>query len=366
VSVPRLTWTGLEQEGVERGKVDGESVAGVIAKWTGIPEQKLTESESERLLRMEEHLHERVVGQEEAVSRVAGLVRRSRVGLRDRRRPVGVFLFLGPTGVGKTELAKALAEALFGSEDQMIRLDMSEYQERHTVSRLIGAPPGYVGYEEEGQLTGQLRDKPYSVVLLDEIEKANPEIFDVFLQVFGEGRLTDSKGRTVVASHAIFIMTSNLPPERRRVELGLQAQEEQEESEGRLSQVRRHFRPEFVNRIDEAVVFHPLSAEHVAQIARRRVERLRKQVLEEQEISLEVTEEAISLLARLGHDDRSGARELNRVVERLLEEPLSERILAGKVRRGEILVAGVSGEKLEFEREPGDTVDLSQGVDDGG
>jgi ATP-dependent Clp protease ATP-binding subunit ClpC len=327
-------------------QVTAELVAEVVAEWTGIPLGRLTQAATERLLHLEEVLQRRVVGQDAAVARVAGRIRQARAELSDPRRPVGVFLFLGPTGVGKTELARALADALFGSEDSLIRLDMSEYQEKHTVARLIGAPPGYVGYGDEGQLTGRLRSQPYAVVLLDEIDKGHPDVFDLFLQVFDAGRLTDAQGRTVDAKHAIFIMTANLVSERRR--LGFDAQGSSPQHEEPQEALLRQFRPEFVNRIDEVIVFRPLGVESLRDIVLRRVADLQDRLRRERGVDLDLAAEALALLVRRGQG-AGGARELGRAIARLLEEPLSRALLDGSLHAGLRVQVCAEGDRLRFD-----------------
>jgi ATP-dependent Clp protease ATP-binding subunit ClpC len=300
--------------------VDAEDIAETVSKWTGIPVSRMLETEKEKLLKMEERLHQRVIGQDEAITAVADAVRRGRAGLQDPNRPIGSFIFLGPTGVGKTELAKALAEFLFDSEEAIVRLDMSEYMEKHTVSRLIGAPPGYVGYEEGGQLTEAIRRRPYRVILLDEIEKAHPDVFNILLQMLDDGRLTDGQGRTVDFKNTVIIMTSNLGTE--LVTGGKFSKEEL------LSALRRGFRPEFLNRIDEIVVFNPLSFEEVKKIVELQVHRLEAK-LKEQGIEISLTDEVKDLLAHEGYDPQFGARPLKRTIQRLIENPLSK-VLLGK------------------------------------
>jgi ATP-dependent Clp protease ATP-binding subunit ClpB len=295
-------------------EVDAEDIAEVVEKWTGIPVARLLEGEVEKLVHMEERLHQRVVGQDEAVSAVASALRRSRAGLQDPDRPIGTFLFLGPTGVGKTELARALAEFMFDSSEAMIRIDMSEYMEKHAVSRLVGAPPGYVGYEEGGQLTEAVRRRPYSVVLLDEVEKAHPDVFNALLQVMDDGRLTDGQGRTVDFKNVVLIMTSNIPGGREGVEA--------------------HFRPEFVNRLDDIVEFAPLSREQLGEIVGIQVERLVRRV-REREIEVELTDEARVLLGNLGYDPTYGARPLKRVIQKRLVDRLALAILQGEFRAGD-------------------------------
>jgi ATP-dependent Clp protease ATP-binding subunit ClpB len=325
---PRET-TFLKEE------VDAEDVAEVVAKWTGIPVSRLMEGEVEKLIHMEERLHRRVIGQDEAVEAVANALRRSRAGLQDPERPIGVFLFLGPTGVGKTELARALAEFMFDSQDAMVRIDMSEYMEKHSVSRLVGAPPGYVGYDEGGQLTEAVRRRPYSVVLLDEIEKAAPEVFDILLQVFDDGRLTDGQGRTVDFKNTVVIMTSNIPGGR----AGVEAQ----------------FKPEFINRLDDIVEFEPLSRDQIGEIVDLQVERLARRV-EERGIQIELTEDARTLLGNLGYDPTYGARPLKRVIQKRLIDKLAMAILEGAFREGDIVIVDAAEGELTFskagEREP--------------
>jgi ATP-dependent Clp protease ATP-binding subunit ClpB len=325
-------------------EVTEEAIAEVVARWTSIPVAKLLEGEKAKLLHMEERLRRRVVGQEEAVRAVATAVRRARAGLKDPNRPVGSFLFLGPTGVGKTELARALAEFLFDDERAMIRLDMSEYMEKHSVARMIGAPPGYVGHEEGGQLTEAVRRRPYAVVLLDEIEKAHPDVFNVLLQLLDDGRLTDGKGRTVDFRNVVVIMTSNIASQLIQ-ELG------EEERERMLAlvkeELRTHFRPEFLNRLDETVVFHRLSREHIRAIVRLQLERL-NQLLADRKIRLEATEGAVALLASEGFDPEFGARPLRRTIQRLVQDPLAELVLAGEVGEGETVRLEVEGEVLRL------------------
>lgn len=351
VKVPLLSMYGeKEAKLANKGEVTGDNVAEVISKWTGIPVRQLTIEERERLLHMAEFIKKRVIGQDEAVERVAEVVKVSRAGLKDPNHPTGVFLFLGPTGVGKTELAKATTEFLFGSENEMIRLDMSEFMEKHSVSKLIGAPPGYIGYEEEGQLTGRLRRKPYSVVLLDEIEKADPDIFDLFLQVFDEGRLTDSQGRTVDARNAIFIMTSNVGTEHHKSQhFGFNIGKEESNSirADIGSELRKTFRPEFLNRLDDTIIFHPLEDNALHKIAFNLLTALRKR-LGEKEILFDVEQEALDLICREGFDPLNGARPLARTIERLVTKPMSEKILEGEFASGDQILVAVQDGKIVF------------------
>jgi ATP-dependent Clp protease ATP-binding subunit ClpB len=303
-------------------EVDAEDVAEVVSRWTGIPVSKLMEGEVQKLIRMEEVLHERVVGQDAAVSAVANAIRRSRSGLSDPNRPIGSFLFLGPTGVGKTELARALADFLFDDERAMVRIDMSEYQEKHTVSRLIGAPPGYVGYEEGGQLTEAVRRRPYAVVLLDEIEKAHTEVFNVLLQLLDDGRLTDGQGRTVDFTNVVLIMTSNLPGD---PEL--------------------FFRPEFLNRIDEIVRFRSLTEADIEQIVHIQLRHLRER-LAQRRLNFEISEEATALLARKGYDPTYGARPLKRVIQREISDALALALLSGYYSEGDTVRVEAAGDEL--------------------
>ena len=323
-------------------EVDEEAVAEVLSIWTGIPVYKLTEEETAKLLRMEDELHKRVVGQEDSIKAVSQAIRRTRAGLKDPKRPSGSFIFLGPSGVGKTELAKTLAEFLFGDEQALIALDMSEYMEKHTVSRLVGSPPGYVGYEEGGQLTEAVRRKPFSVVLFDEIEKAHPDVFNTLLQILEEGRLTDSQGRSVDFRNTVLIMTSNLGTQNlRKANLGFTKADEaityERMKEKVTDALKDHFRPEFLNRIDEVIVFHELTREEVTRIVDLMIKRLQDQ-LEAQGIGLELSESAKVLLALRGYDPTLGARPLRRAIQRLVEDPLSERLLWKEFRAGETIM----------------------------
>jgi ATP-dependent Clp protease ATP-binding subunit ClpB len=330
-----------------RNKVTDEEVAEVVSKWTHIPVSKMLESEKEKLLHMEDALHSRIVGQKQAVTAVCNAIRRSRAGLADPNRPIGSFLFLGPTGVGKTELCKALAEFLFDTEDAVIRLDMSEFMEKHSVSRLLGAPPGYVGYEEGGYLTEHVRRKPYSVILLDEMEKAHPDVFNVLLQVLDDGRLTDSQGRTVDFRNTVIAMTSNLGSE-----LIQQISKEGDYFAMKgavLGAVTKHFRPEFINRIDEIVVFHPLDKEQIKAIAQLQINRLRAR-LAEREYSIFVTDEALDYLAAAGYDPVYGARPLKRSIQQYIENPLAQDILAGKFVPGDRVQIGLNKDQIVFSK----------------
>jgi ATP-dependent Clp protease ATP-binding subunit ClpC len=335
-------------------EVTAEAVAEVVSRQTGIPVSSLTQEEKERLLGLEGHLHRRVVGQEEAVSVVAEAVLRSRAGLASPDRPIGSFLFLGPTGVGKTELARALAEALFGSEDRMVRLDMSEYQERHTVSRLVGAPPGYVGHEEAGQLTEVVRRHPYSLLLLDEVEKAHPDVFNILLQVLDDGRLTDAQGRTVDFTNTVIVMTSNLGSEaitRRGAGIGFGAGGTDAAEEARREQIlrplREHFRPEFLNRIDEVVVFRQLTAEQLRQITDLLLEKTRR-LLHAQGVTVDFTDGAVDWLAQRGYQPEYGARPLRRTIQREVDNQLSRLLLDGTVGEGSRVTVGVEDGHLAF------------------
>ena len=328
-------------------EVDAEDIAEAVSKWTGIPMSKLMEGEVEKLLKMEERLHLRVVGQDEAIQAVANAVRRARAGLQDPNRPIGSFIFLGPTGVGKTELARALAEFLFDDEENVVRLDMSEYQERHTVARLIGAPPGYIGYEEGGQLTEAVRRKLYSVILFDEMEKAHPEVFNVLLQILDDGRLTDGHGRVVNFKNTVVIMTSNIGSQWIR---DLAGQDEEEMRRRVLEALNQHFRPEFLNRVDEIVIFHSLSLDDLVQIVDIQLGHL-KQRLADYKIALHVTDEVKRHLAEEGYDPVYGARPLKRVIQRELQDPLAKEMLEGKFREGDTVRVELQEGRLRFEKE---------------
>jgi ATP-dependent Clp protease ATP-binding subunit ClpB len=338
----RLQQLQADEGALLKEEVDAEEIAEIVARWTGIPVTRLMEGEMEKLLRMESRLHERVVGQEEAIRAVSNAVRRARAGLQDPNRPIGSFIFLGPTGVGKTELARALAEFLFDDERAMIRIDMSEYQEKHTVSRLIGAPPGYIGYEEGGQLTESVRRRPYSVVLFDEIEKAHSEVFNVLLQLLDDGRLTDGQGRTIDFRNTVVIMTSNLGSE-----LWLAGRDAVQRDQI-LRVMQGHFRPEFLNRIDEIVIFRPLTRQdltHIVQIQLRRVAEL----LRGRGFNLEVTPAAAEYLADAGYDPDFGARPLKRSIQREMQDPLALRVLSGDFRSGDTIRVDRGDEGLEFQ-----------------
>ena len=334
---------GKSENQLLRNKVTDEEIAEVVSKWTGIPVSKMLEGEREKLLKMEGLLHQRVIGQDEAVVAVANAVRRSRAGLADPNRPSGSFLFLGPTGVGKTELCKALAEFLFDTEEALVRIDMSEFMEKHSVARLIGAPPGYVGYEEGGYLTEAVRRKPYSVVLMDEVEKAHPDVFNVLLQVLEDGRLTDSHGRTVDFKNTVIVMTSNLGSAQIQELVG----DREAQRAAVMDAVSSHFRPEFINRIDEVVVFEPLGREQIAGIAEIQLQRLRGR-LAERELSLELTPEALDKLIAVGYDPVYGARPLKRAIQRWIENPLAQRILAGDFAPGVQVKTKVEGDEIVF------------------
>ncbi len=336
-------------------EVDAEDVADVVSKWTGIPVTRMLESERAKLIRLEDEIHKRVVGQNDAVSAVANAIRRSRTGLQDINKPIGSFIFLGTTGVGKTEIARALAEYLFDDEHAMVRIDMSEYMEKFSVSRLIGAPPGYVGYEEGGQLTEAVRRKPYSVVLLDEIEKAHPDVFNILLQVLDDGRLTDNQGRTVNFRNTIIIMTSNLGSQMIQERLENVSDEDVENVLGDLrfkliELLRRTIRPEFLNRIDEVVLFKPLTRKEIREIVNIQIDKVTKMV-SERDIKLEVDDEAKDWLAKLGYDVTYGARPLKRTIQKYLINPLSQELLTGNFGPGDtILITQSSNAGLDFKR----------------
>ena len=363
MSERRKEWEQKRNSKVET--VGEEEVAEIVSSWTGIPVKRMTESEAERLLHLEDILHRRVIGQDEAVKAVSKAVRRARAGLKDPNRPIGSFIFLGPTGVGKTELCKALGEALFGDEDSLIRIDMSEYMEKHSVSRMIGSPPGYVGYEEGGQLTEKVRRKPYAVILFDEVEKAHPDVFNVLLQILEDGRLTDGQGRVVDFKNTVVVMTSNAGAhtikKQRSMGFGSSASDEKSYEamrENIMDEVKRIFRPEFLNRVDEIIVFHALEQDEIDRIAKLMLSNVQKR-LRERDIDLEVDDSAIKLLSAAGYDLQYGARPLRRAIQRMVEDALSEEILDGKVKLGDRVSMSAQDGKLVFrplpreeEREP--------------
>jgi ATP-dependent Clp protease ATP-binding subunit ClpC len=341
----------------EKRSVGEQEVAEIVGSWTGIPVSKLTEEEHDKLLKMEDVLHQRVIGQEEAVSAVSRAIRRARAGLKDPKRPIGSFIFLGPTGVGKTELCKALGEALFGEEDAVIRIDMSEYMERHTVSKLVGAPPGYVGYDEGGQLTGKVRKRPYSVVLFDEIEKAHPDVFNVLLQILEDGILTDSKGRTVDFRNTVIVMTSNTGAHtiKKQKTLGFATTENiargeyEKMKEGIMEELKKTFKPEFLNRIDETIVFHTLEDSHLSEITELMLQQVAAR-LEEVGIKVNFTPQAKKHMTEIGFDPVYGARPLRRVIQKMVEDNLSEEILKQTIQKGDCVKVGLCKEKLVFEK----------------
>jgi ATP-dependent Clp protease ATP-binding subunit ClpB len=337
--------TGLQAHSkMLKEEVDDEDVAEVVSRWTGIPVSKMLEGEREKLVQMEERIHKRVIGQNQAVEAVSNAVRRARSGLQDPNRPIGSFIFMGPTGVGKTELAKALAAFIFDSEQAMVRIDMSEFMEKHSVARLIGAPPGYVGYEEGGYLTEAVRRRPYSVVLFDEIEKAHPEVFNVLLQILDDGRMTDGQGRTVDFKNTIVIMTSNIGSQWIQETIALS----REEMEKRVTEaLRAHFKPEFLNRIDETIIFQNLTPEQITEIVAIQIKKLSSR-LAGRHIELSLSDAAISLIAEKGYDPVYGARPLKRLIQQVIENPLSMEILKGNIAEGARLSAEVEGDRIVF------------------
>ena len=335
--------------------VDEDEIASVVSTWTKIPVQRIAQAESERLMNLEKTLHNRVIGQDEAVAAVAKAIRRGRVGLKDPDRPIGSFLFLGPTGVGKTELSKALADAMFGTENSLIRVDMSEFMEKHTVSKLIGSPPGYVGYDEGGQLSEKVRRNPYSVILFDEVEKAHPDVFNVLLQVLDDGHITDSTGRVIDFKNTIIIMTSNagaeniVSPKSLGFSSGQTEQQNHEEMKGKvMDEVKRIFKPEFINRIDDIVVFHVLGKEQIAQIVDIMIANVNKRIMEQMKLSIELDDAARQWLVDKGYDSKYGARPLRRTIQNEVEDVLAERILMGKVHAGNKVKITVKDNKLNF------------------
>ena len=348
----RAAWE--QKKTTAKDTVGEEEIAQVVAGWTGIPVKKMTEEESERLLHLEELLHKRVIGQSEAVSAVSRAIRRARAGLKDPKRPIGSFIFLGPTGVGKTELCRALGEAMFGDEDTLIRLDMSEYMEKHTVSRMVGSPPGYVGYDEGGQLTEAVRRKPYSVVLFDEVEKAHPDVFNILLQILEDGRLTDNMGRVVSFKNCVIVMTSNAGAQSaQRTSLGFgagmaDAMDYERMREKVLSDIKSVFRPEFLNRVDEIIVFHKLEQKDIEAIASLMLGQVAKR-LKERDIILTYGDDVVTHLAQAGFDPQYGARPLRRVIQRTIEDSLSEKLIAGEIHLGGTVNMRMDGEKIIFE-----------------
>ncbi len=355
-----LATTQTSGKSLLREEVTESDIAEIISKWTGIPISKLVESEMEKLLHLEDELHQRVVGQEEAVTAVADAIQRSRAGLADPNRPTASFIFLGPTGVGKTELAKALAAYLFDTEDAMVRIDMSEYMEKHSVSRLIGAPPGYVGYEEGGQLTESIRRRPYAVILFDEIEKAHPDVFNVMLQILDDGRVTDAQGHTVDFKNSVIIMTSNIGSQYILDVAGDDSQYDEMRSRV-MDAMRTSFRPEFLNRIDEVIIFHALQKfqlRHIVQLQTKRLE----QRLADRKMSLKLSESALDFLAEVGYDPVFGARPLKRAIQRELETQIAKSILRGDFNDGDTIFVDVENERLSFKRLPAELLTLPSSV----
>ncbi|MBQ2061851.1 MAG: ATP-dependent Clp protease ATP-binding subunit, partial [Oscillospiraceae bacterium] len=360
VEIERENWKKQRQQ--NRGQVTGDDIAAVVAGWTGIPVTRLTESESQRLLKLEDTLHARVVGQDEAVTAVAKAIRRGRVGLKDPKRPIGSFLFLGPTGVGKTELCKTLAEAMFGDENAMVRIDMSEYMEKHTVSRLVGSPPGYVGHEEGGQLTEKVRRKPYSVVLFDEIEKAHEDVWNILLQILEDGIVTDSQGRRVDFKNTVIVMTSNVGARNitaaENTRLGFDGGEKETDEKARFERIReavmaelkRTFKPEFLNRIDETIVFRQLTEEDIVKIARRMLEVTGKRMAQ-QGITLDTEDDAVEALAKDGFDPQYGARPLRRAIQNTVEDAVAELMLEGELTSGDTAHVRLKDGKVVIEKE---------------
>ena len=335
--------------------VDAEEIAQVVSEWTKIPVQRISEGEGEKLLKLESLLHQRVIGQDEAVAALSRAVKRGRVGLKDPNRPIGSFLFLGPTGVGKTELSKALSEVLFGKEQAMIRVDMSEYMEKHSVSKIIGSPPGYVGHDDGGQLSEKVRRNPYSVILFDEIEKAHPDVFNLLLQVLDDGHITDSQGRKVSFKNTVIIMTSNVgaqeivSPKKLGFASGEDEKKDYENMKSRvMEEVRRMFKPEFLNRIDEIMVFHPLNRDHVKKIVTLMLKELSGRCREQMNIQLTVRDSVKNYIVENGFDDKYGARPLKRAIQNKIEDPLAEEILSGKVKAGDEVAAGMSKKGVKF------------------
>ena len=336
-----------------------DDIAEIVSSWTGVPVKQLTQQESERLLNMEELLHQRIIGQDEAVTSIANAIRRGRVGLKDPKRPMGSFLFLGPTGVGKTELCKALSEILFGNESSIIRLDMSEYMEKHTVSKMVGSPPGYVGYDEGGQLTEKVRRKPYSIVLFDEIEKAHPDVFNILLQILEDGVLTDSQGRHVDFKNTVIIMTSNIGARlitEHKTSLGFNSDPKESEKSDEevkelvLDELKKNFRPELLNRLDDIIVFHKLTPENIEQIARNMLNTFKKRV-KGLDIDIDFTDDAVKKIASVGYDPVYGARPLRRAITSHIEDALSQKILDGSVKKTDKILVSVKDDKFVFENQ---------------
>ncbi|MFO7929389.1 MAG: AAA family ATPase, partial [Candidatus Humimicrobiaceae bacterium] len=341
--------------GTEKHVVDENEVAEVLSSWTGVPVYKLTASESAKLLNMEKELHKRVVGQDEAINTVSKAIRRTRSGLKDPKRPIGSFMFLGPSGVGKTELAKTIAQFLFDKEEALIQIDMSEYMEKHSVSKLVGSPPGYVGYDEGGQLTEAIRRRPYSVILLDEIEKAHPDVFNILLQIFEDGHLTDSQGRRVDFKNTVIIMTSNLGAReiQKNTPMGFKTSDKKDLSykeikDKVMSELKDAFRPEFLNRVDEVIVFHKLEKEQIYNIIDLMMSRVQQQ-LELQGISIKLDKSAKELLLKKGYDEKMGARPMRRCIQNLIEDPISEKIISGKIKNGKVIEVSAKNDEMVFD-----------------